>query len=416
MELKFGFAIFSRSAFSYYTAGRAGALPFWGAQERLRQAALSKALDKDPVYHSYATYLPALYGHDETLDAAMTCIFLTTAELFTTGTTLQSDAIRAQYVHALELLRNKFTKYYAGEQVDLNTMAGSIVLLTVFESITGQEIMAWSTHMAGLASLLSKVDPAVLRGLKSTFGALVLLAALGGCVAEALLNNHACFLEQDEWQDLLVDAHVDAVTTMPHFEPTQKFVSVWCQIPGLLADTRAIVIASASGAVIDSGTVLSRTLMLYNQLKTLKPLMPDCLEDRITNDGMWYVFNEHEQHVGNFCNFQVALAIICRIIVSLQGSSLRYELEAYKVAETVVYMHEAVLEYDDSQSTLTDDCEAGPAARIMQLRHAFAVIDTHEKFLQHCLAADGEFHGARNIINHSDFLTFHNRLRGISLF
>lgn len=343
----------------------------------------------------------------------MSCVFLTTAELFRTGMGLRCDSVRAQYVYALELLRNNFSRYHAGENVDVNNMAASILLLTVFESITGEKVMAWSTHMAGFASLLSQMNPAVLGNLKSTFGALVLLAALGGCVAEALLNNHACFLDQDTWQNVLVDAHVEVVASMPYLEPTQKFVSVWCQIPGLLAAACDLITSAAAGALTDSPQVLNRAVSLHDQLRSLTPLVPDRLESWTKTDGMWYVFNENEQDVGNFCNFQVALAILCRIIVSLQTGILKYEVEAYKLAQTVVYMHEAILDCDKSRSRSADIHEQGPTVRIMQLRHAFAVIDTHETFLQHCLRPTAQDPNA-NVIHHSDFLEFHDRIRGIS--
>lgn len=408
-ELRLGFDLFTRSAFGYCSAGRACAQVFWGADEKSRCSALSNAIDQDhQVFAGYSACLPSRYGHNKVLDAAMNCLLSTLGSLFRNGLHYDKSSDARRYVIALGLLQNSITVCHADPTLDADMTVAAIMLLTVYESINGSVISSWSTHIAGLASLYTIRGPSRVT---STLETLVLLASVGGFIAEAFNNNHPCFLQEPEWQSFLSRSVASVTGATPNLEPTQTFLSVWCQMPGLVYDCQQILEQDCFHDAEEFARLAQKAIKLRSVLIEICPPSPPQLLN--PKKRMWYVFDEEEQDMGNYSNFVMMLAICDRVILALEGGSTNLEFEAYDKAQEVIDLHEAILSTDVYDGAVCN-IDPGPRNRIMYIRYAFAIVQTHSIFLQH--SGSAPLHGCvSGTLDKDAFEVFHNKIRGLHL-
>ena len=129
-ELRLGFEILARSAVSYYVAGRADAALFWNVDNKILTSSLSHALDHNSMSAGYVAHLPSRYGHNSSLDAAVTCLLHGLSEIFKAGQIAASRSCSSMYQRALKKMRVSLKDEVEARSDD--TLA-AVMILCIFE-------------------------------------------------------------------------------------------------------------------------------------------------------------------------------------------------------------------------------------------------------------------------------------------
>lgn len=427
-DLRLGFEILNRSALAFYCAGRSDAEMFWGADSTTLAAALDDALAQRSAFNgSYMTNIPSYYGHDQPFDAAVECLLTAVSAAFQQGQVAARKSSQAHYARALTLVRKNIAAAQAGSPPPEH-LAATVMLLTVYDSVSGDSVLAWTTHMAGLAALFSAGGADKQR---SIFEEDVLFAAMPGLIAEAIVNDHACFLAQDSWQGWII-------RRLPDRAMDASFCA-FSHLPGLLAACREITEAPDSFSEDHIMQVLEKTRKVRDRMLSLLPPKPLPLHELVASrPPMWYTFSEVEQITGNYCNNIMSICVLSRIIVALAGGPPELEDFCMQSATDVLALSTAITQSYVCNKCNTNDksgkighipknptgqrqkCEhdPGPRMRIIHLRSAFAILKTSDLFLEHVLEASTPSPGymgpaPTKIISQKAWHAFHRRVRGV---
>lgn len=391
-SLRLGYEILTSTAIAYYSSGRTGAHVFWSAASQDRSVA-----KKAP---EYTIYLPTRYGNNECLDATMNCVLSTIEEVFRNGKSYDRRQCNISYGNALGLLRKSLeSEDFSG--TDMGSTTSSILLLAIYESLVGANSFSWSTHMSGLAKIYARAGPSCVT---SAHEKSILHAGIGGFIAEAYINNTACFLDEPEWQTFLHEVLEDKPDITSLIRPARTFLAGLCRIPGLLSCCRAIIENPIAQASIRED-VVEQAWDLRTDLMALIPSTLANLSKHATRPGIWTAFSKEERRMGEYCSLLVSIALLTRIIISLTGETVELEVEANSMATIVIDIHEQALQVNNQG-------DPDIQYRTTKLRYAFAIAQTHDVFRKQCLKNAFATEAGDNLINQADFLDFHERVRG----
>lgn len=366
---------------------------FWSAAARDRS--------QNKTSPEYTIYLPSRYGYDECLDASMDCVLTTIEEVFRHGKAYDRRRCNISYINALTHLRTSLESEAFLEEGMENTTS-SILLLAIYESLVGASTLSWSTHMSGLAKIYARSSPArVTSALEKS----ILHAGIGGFIAEAYINNTACFLDEPEWQSFLYTVLEDKPNITSLIRPARTYLAGLCRVPGLLTCCRAVIDDPLAQASIREDLAQQAT-DLRADLMALIPNALEALSKQAQRPGIWTAFSKEERKMGEYCSLLVSIAILTRIVISLTGESVEMEAEAYSMATVVIDIHEQALRLNNPNA------DTGVKYRTTKLRYAFAIAHTHDGFRRHCLRNAVATDDGDRLVEYEDFVDFHERIRG----
>lgn len=193
--------------------------------------------------------------------------------------------------------------------------------------------------------------------------------------AEALFTNHACFLAEPGWQEVLAE---------PIFLPSGLPSPTWnihgvlphlCKVPELLADCRIIIFDQSEQTCARIQGLLRKTEQLRSLFVDLARTrqwdiadLSNVMSDNIEGKARRYFFSHEDLITENFCNHRQGMIVLNRIIYALDSSARLYEEETMAFAREVVKLHSAIEIHP----------ERGPLHRILSVRVSHAALVSAE--------------------------------------
>lgn len=396
-ELRTGYEIFARTTFTFYSAIRTDPQVFRTSSARTK--ALTHSFDTTEAPESYARALVARYGDDEGLDAIMTCLFRTLEDVFKHGPDFDFGCSNAEYGRALISLRQSVTKHL-GQKSDISSVVGAIMLAALYESLTGGGPNGVHTHQAALAAIFENKRPEDV----TDFERQVLLAVYGGFVNAAIIENRPCFLEERDWQDYLGSAKRDTPGTIHPFEgSTNAFLQAFSRTPGLLVACSSEEIAKGRR---------HRTCAVEQLVAEVRDLHSNLVEWELecsftpyktgNRDVIWSIFSGDRQIQGTWLNYSMAIALLSRILIYLDGFQPELENDAYQRARLVMAIHEANTKNDSATNSRT---------LTVFMRYGLALVHTHASFMRCDLDLDDDAND-RGLLDYGSWRHFHDMIRG----
>jgi hypothetical protein len=158
----------------------------------------------------------------------------------------------------------------------------------------------------------------------------------------ALRDGHACFLEEAEWQEVLMTPRENSAL-FAEWSDTWQVLPLMCFIPGLLNQCREVLRNSSPGSikrVADSTQALREKFLQLakeNDWESSKYL--PVLAPRNVGDDLRLFCDHDDQRAANYGNFLSGLAVINRIILALRPSMWELEFETCTRAIEIQHLH-----------------------------------------------------------------------------
>lgn len=364
-----------------------------------RTTALSHSLDIRDAPESYAQALLSNYGNDEGLDTMMVCLFTTLEDIFKHGSEYNSARSNARYNKALSSLRQSIVKHLE-QKSDTSSVVGAIMLAALYESLTGGGATGVHTHHSALAAIFKSKKPQNV----TKFETQVLLAIYGGFVNSATIENRPCFLDDPIWQDYLSNAKRATPGTVHPFESsTRALLRAFSRTPGLLTACSSPDVAEGRCPRTESVSALSSEvrglltgLLEWESECSMTPYKAD------TEDVIWSIFSGDRQRQGAWLNYSMAIALLSRIVIYLDGFDPDLEADAQRRARLVIAMHEG---------TTQNNTTANSRTLTVFMRYGLALVHTHALFMRRDLDLADDAND-RGLIEAGSWFYFHDMLRG----
>lgn len=329
----------------------------------------------------------------------MACLLTTLEDIFKHGPEYNLAQSKAEYSRALRSLRQSVAKHL-GQKSDTSSVVGAIMLAALYESLTGGGAAGVHTHQSALAAIFESKRPRDV----TDFEKQVLLAVYGGFVNAAIIENKPCFLEEPDWQDYLGSAKKLTPGTIHPFESsTTAFLRAFSRTPGILT-------ACSSDDIVEGRS--QRTQAVSELSSEVHTLLADLLEWELecsmtpfktaTPDVIWLIFSGDRQLQGAWLNYSMAIALLSRVLIYLDGFSPDLEADAYTRARLVVTMHEA----NNHGKTATNS-----RTLTVFMRYGLALAHTHASFMRCDLDLANETND-RGLIDVGSWRYFHDMIRG----
>ncbi|OCL12160.1 hypothetical protein AOQ84DRAFT_420790 [Glonium stellatum] len=146
---------------------------------------------------SYLSYLPSRYGYSDCLDDATRCVAAKMRQIVLTTDQLPDATVLSHYGKALKSLQAAVNDPVSCLKSDILC---ATEILALFELLSFSSGDKWKHHMAGAAQLIKLRGP---QNYSTNFDQALFMALAGLILTEAIMNNERCFLERDEWQEVL---------------------------------------------------------------------------------------------------------------------------------------------------------------------------------------------------------------------
>ncbi len=174
----------------------------------------------------------------------------------------------------------------------------------------------------------------------------------------ALRDDHPCFLEQPEWQDIIQSKPADSLIAA-EWTDSYRCLPLLCALPRLLSACRDIVrhrpsqTADRIDALVASAGCLRRALLDMAERWRWQPARySPLLESRGPRDE-WRLFCDAEdQNAENYANFLSGLAVVDRLLFALRPSAESLERETRASALEIQYLHSFIKTLDPTLQSL----------------------------------------------------------------
>jgi len=161
----------------------------------------------------------------------------------------------------------------------------------------------------------------------------------------ALRDDHACFLEQPEWQDIIRTKLSDSMIE-DEWEDSYRALPLTCLIPRLFHDCRDIVRNKSSqtpdriSAVVAAASHLRQSFLDLAERHGWKAGRYSPLLAPRSAHGGWRVFCDREDlRAANYGNFLSGLVIVNRVLYALRPSAAHVEQDSRASALEIQYLH-----------------------------------------------------------------------------
>ncbi|KAK5125009.1 hypothetical protein LTR85_001200 [Meristemomyces frigidus] len=178
---------------------------------------------------SYLEYVPSRYGQSECLTAA-TNVLLAKVHTILAPQEECPGICNRLYGTALRALQHALSD--PSSAMDADVLCAT-QLMSLHELLDPSRDSAWSHHVNGSARLVKHRSPARFQ---TEFEKALFAAHVGSIIAECLVNNTACYLDQPEWAELYA-----SLTQESHFLTERSGLTiqvrlVFFKLPGLWHD------------------------------------------------------------------------------------------------------------------------------------------------------------------------------------
>jgi hypothetical protein len=223
----------------------------------------------------------------------------------------------------------------------------------------------------------------------------------------ALRDDHPCFLEQPEWQDIILTPPSDTIIA-DEWVDSYQVLPLMCILPRLLHACRDVVNDKVSQtsekieSLVASASYYRKSLMELAEKHGWKPGLYSPLLGPRQPLGGWRTFCDREDmRAENFGNYLSALAVVNRILFAVRPSSEHLEAEARSSAMEIQYLHSFIKSEPSLQSAILIHSE----------RVALAVLTTSNYWMASRNASNGtafdpKIPGGGNIIESEKFGLF----------
>ena len=371
--------------------------------EGLEPMTLAHAMLHEPAFSPYCVRLPERLGTNACLDAAAICLFTAVGTAKKFGRALVPAKCMSQYAKAVQQLRGSVEggKVETGEGI--GNLAAAVFLMAVYEAAI--HVDSWRMHMSGLAALYKMAGPTAFN---SPFDRSIILATIGGFIEVAVANGQHCFLAEPAWLSLMQEHLPISIGRPGLFTHTRTFNTCWNAIPGLLADCRAIVDNPATSTNTEIRELLRRAWKIrYDLHEDAGEHIPTLRHHAGHAAYATFLANQNLQNTGNYAIFLTVHALTARVILTLETPAeanedlFDLESECTKIAQEIQDLHHRLapeatmqdLETEFNEVGLSDESRdlkprflmvfPGTSFKSLNLGYAAAILNTHERYLQH---------------------------------
>ena len=223
----------------------------------------------------------------------------------------------------------------------------------------------------------------------------------------ALRDDHACFLDQPEWQDIIRTKLPDSMI-QEEWEDSYRCLPLTCLIPRLFHECRDIVRNKWSqtpdriNAFVAAVSLLRQSFLDMAEKYDWKPgRYSPLLAPRSAHDG-WRVFCDKEDlRAANYGNFLSGLVVVNRMLFSVRPSAVHVEQDSRASALEIQYLHSFIKTEPRLNSMVMIHSERVALAIVLTSNHWSA-----ERSSANGPAGDPKTPGGGNIIDVDKFNHF----------
>ncbi len=161
----------------------------------------------------------------------------------------------------------------------------------------------------------------------------------------ALRDDHACFLDQPEWQDVLASKPTDPMITH-RWADSYRCLPLMCLVPRLVSSSRDIVRTGTSQtrgnieSLVAAASLMRELLLDMAKRYDWKPeRYSPVFAPRDPKDCPRLFCDSEDQRGANYANYLSSLIMVNRILLALRPSAMALEVESRASAMEVQYLH-----------------------------------------------------------------------------
>ncbi|KAH8899333.1 hypothetical protein GQ53DRAFT_816488 [Thozetella sp. PMI_491] len=300
---------------------------------------LKRTLQKAEVMPSYVCYIPQRLGWSPVLDSAVDLVFTAAGHLALPPRDTLQFVLLKKYDVALRHVQAAILDPKRSKEVDV---LASVLLLSAYECINSTSIVAWLNHQRGIYRLIESRGPS---GYQKDFDRQLLIASIGTIITIALRDDHPCFMDHPEWQDVLASKPSDSMIK-DEWVDSYRSLPLMCLVPRLLSSCRDIVRNRDSQtrenieSLVAAASLLRQAFLDMGAKFDWKPgrYMP-ILAPRTEDDFPRVFCDAEDQRTANYGNHLSSLVIVNRILLALRPSAIALEAESRTSALEIQYLH-----------------------------------------------------------------------------